>query len=198
MRTKPDVFIIESLDPDDEGNGRFEGGTISNILRLHGKEPKYRYVRSRKEFKGAIKEFGNSGYRYLHISAHGDFQGLCTTNLDSIDYIKLANLLKPHFKNKRLFISACSMVHQNMANSIIQATECYSVIGPADDIEFHKASIFWASLYHLLFLKDSEIMTRKNLKDILEKAGNLFEVNMKFFSKSGDNSAEEVLLATIS
>ena len=33
--TKPDVFIIESLDPDDEGNGRFEGSIISNMLRLH-------------------------------------------------------------------------------------------------------------------------------------------------------------------
>lgn len=64
LRTKPDVFIIESLDPDDEGNGRFEGSIISNMLRLHGKEPKYRYVRTRGEFEDAVGEFGRSRYRY--------------------------------------------------------------------------------------------------------------------------------------
>ena len=86
MRTKPEIFIIESLDPDDEGNGRFEGSIISRMLRLHGKEPKYRYVRTKKEFKKAIKQFGQLQYRYLHISAHANEEGMCTTNLDKIDY----------------------------------------------------------------------------------------------------------------
>jgi hypothetical protein len=53
--TIADVFIIESLDPDDEGNGRFEGSSISHILRLHGKNPKYRYVRTRDDFQDAVR-----------------------------------------------------------------------------------------------------------------------------------------------
>jgi hypothetical protein len=193
LRTKPDVFIIESLDPDDEGNGRFEGSIISNMLRLHGKEPKYRYVRTREEFEDAVDEFGRSRYRYLHISAHGDPEGMCTTNQEPIDYDELAHLLKPHFKNKRLFLSACSMVHQEMAAYLIPKTECFSVIGPIDDIEFHKAAIFWASLYHLLFFKDSEKINRARLKDTLSKTADLFEVNMKFFYKTDEGFAEDVV-----
>jgi hypothetical protein len=65
VSTKPEVFVIESLDPDDEGNGRFEGAIISRMLRLHGKICEYRYVRTRKEFKRAVTQFGKSRYRYL-------------------------------------------------------------------------------------------------------------------------------------
>lgn len=50
-----DVYIIESLDPDDEGNGRFEGIFLSHVLRLHGKNPLYKYVRTRAEFEKAIR-----------------------------------------------------------------------------------------------------------------------------------------------
>ncbi len=64
MPNNPEVFIIETLDPDDEGNGRFDGGIISKILKLHGKTPKYRYVRTKKEFIKAVKKFGKSKYWY--------------------------------------------------------------------------------------------------------------------------------------
>lgn len=56
--TKLEVFIIESLDPDDEGNGRLEGCILSNFLRLHEKSLKYRYVRTKTEFKKVVAEFG--------------------------------------------------------------------------------------------------------------------------------------------
>lgn len=179
-----DVFIIESLDPDDEGNGRFEGSIISNMVRLHGKQPRYRYVRTRNQFKEAVREFGQSDYRYLHISAHGEPEGMVTTNLDEIDYDELSDLLKPHLRNKRLFLSACSMVHEDLAAYLIPKSGCYSIIGPNDDIHFHRAAIFWASLYHLMFLKDSEKFSRLRLKETLTKTSELFEVNVSFFSKA--------------
>lgn len=194
LTTTPDVFIIESLDPDDEGNGRFEGSIISSMLRLHGKQPKYRDVRTREEFEEAVEEFGQSRYRYLHISAHGDPEGMCTTNLEEIDYDELGDMLKPHFEGKRLFLSACSMVHKDMDAYLIPKTGCYSVMGPIDDIEFHKAAIFWASLYHLLFVQDSEKINRARLGDTLTKTADLFSVNMKFFYRTtGKKGFEEHL-----
>lgn len=127
MVTHPDVFIIESLDPDDEGNGRFEGSVVSHVLRLHGKNPIYSYVRTRHQFERAVAKFGKSNYRYLHISAHAEREGMCTTNQEEIDYDELAEMLSPHLKGRRLFLSACSMVHEDMAKEIIPRTQCYSV-----------------------------------------------------------------------
>jgi hypothetical protein len=184
VRTKPEVFIIESLDPDDEGNGRFEGGIISKMLRLHGKNPKYMYVRTKKEFKEAVTQFGSSQYRYLHISAHADEDGMCTTNLDEINYNELSKILTPCLSGRRLFLSACSMVHEDMAKELIPSCGCYSVIGPTEDINFSDAAIVWSSIYHLMFSKDSDRMTHKFLKENLIKVCELFEVNIAYFSKS--------------
>jgi hypothetical protein len=184
VTTKPDVFIIESLDPDDEGNGRFEGSSISHILRLHGKRPEYRYVRSRKQLASAVAEFRLSDYRYLHISAHGDRSGMATTNLDDIGNSELAQLLSPGLRGKRLFLSACKMVHRDMAGVIIPGTGCLSVVGPRKNIGFAEAAVFWPAVYHLMFKRDSERITRKILKDSLSKVASLFEVEIGYYSRS--------------
>jgi hypothetical protein len=184
MATIPDVFIIETLAPDDEGNGRFEGSSISHVLRLHGKNPRYSYVRSRYQFEKAIKEFGKSAYRYLHISAHADPEGLCTTNQDEIDYDELAELLSPHMKGRRLFLSACSMVHKDMAEAIIPKTGCYSVVGPTEDIAFTTASVFWPALYHLVFTIDDLAINHRTLKTNLKRVSELFDIDIGYYSRS--------------
>lgn len=182
--TVPDVFIIESLSPDDEGNGRFEGSSISHILRLHGKNPKYRYVRTREGFEEAVEEFGASKYRYLHISAHADTEGMCTTNQEEIDYDELGKLLEPYLEGKRLFLSACSMVHDDMAKEIIPKTNCYSVVGPKEDIEFSTAAVFWPAIYHLMFAHNGAAMQHRELKDNLGRVTDLFGVDIGYYSRS--------------
>lgn len=184
IRTKPEVFIIESLDPDDEGNGRFEGSIISRILKLHGKMPKYRYVRTREEFEEAVAQFGRSKYRYLHISAHADSKGMCTTNQDEIDFDELATILNPHLKGRRLFLSACSMVHEKLAKNIIPESGCYSVVGPNEDILFTDAAILWSALYHLMFAHNMNSMKHSDLKKHLQNTSHMFEVDISYFSKS--------------
>lgn len=184
MSTKPEVFIIESLDPDDEGNGRFEGSIISRILKLHGKSPKYRYVRTREQFEKAVLQFGKSRYRYLHISAHAEPEGMCTTNQDEIDYDELAEILNPHLRGRRLFLSACSMVHEDLAKEIIPCSGCYSVIGPNEDILFSDAAILWSAIYHLMFSENDRAMNHAALKKHLTNTTKLFNVGISYFSKS--------------
>jgi hypothetical protein len=184
MPNIPDVFIIESLDPDDEGNGRFEGSILCSMLRLHGKQPKYRYVRTRKQFLEAVNQFGKSNYRYLHISAHADEDGMSTTNQEEIDYDELAEILRPHLKGCRIFLSACSMVHEDLAAEMIPKTGCYSVVGPTDDIFFTDAAIVWSSIYHLMFTNSSDKMSHVHLKRQLSRVCKLFDVDLAYYSRS--------------
>lgn len=184
MATIPDFFIIESLNPDDEGNGRFEGSSISHVLRLHGKNPKYRYVRTRKQFIKALKEFDKSRYRYLHISAHADEDGMCTTNQDEIHYTDLAKLLKPCMAGRRLFLSACAMVHEKMAKAIIPETQCVSIIGPKEVVSFCDAAVLWPAIYHLMFTNRDDAMSHDALKTVLKSTVDLFKVNLVYFSRS--------------
>ncbi|WP_343742432.1 hypothetical protein [Herbaspirillum huttiense] len=182
--TLADVYIIESLDPDDEGNGRLEGVFLSHVLRLHGKNPIYQYVRNRQEFKRAVTAFGKSRYRYLHLSCHGAPKGLSTTNLEEIGFDELANMLQPHIKGRRLFVSACEMVHKALAKAIIPQSGCYSVIGPTQKIAFTDSAVVWAAIYHLAFSEDSERMTRTNLLAKLKAACALFDLSFAYFAKS--------------
>lgn len=182
--TKPEVYVIESLDPDDEGNGRFEGAIIVRILDLHGKHCKYEYVRTRAQFKTAVKRFGRSGYRYLHISAHADSEGMCTTNQEDIDFDELGDILSPHLDGRRLFLSACAMVHLEMAKAIIPQSGCYSVIGPNENVRFSDAAVLWSSLYHLMFSHNAEAMKRAELLRFLGQTSKLFQVSMSYFAKS--------------
>lgn len=184
MNTTPDVFIIESLDPNDEGNGRFEGVFLSHVLRLHGKAPRYRYVRTSEEFKEAVREFGESKYRYLHLSCHGDPEGLITTNLEEIDFDELAGLLKPHMLGRRLFVSACEMVHKDLAKAVIPASGCTSVVGPTEKIAFTDSAVVWAAIYHLAFKQDAKRITRDDLQSKIKAACKLLEVSFAFYAKS--------------
>lgn len=182
--TKPEVYVIESLDPNDEGNGRFEGVILARILDLHGKRCKYEYVRTKAQFKSAVKRFGKSGYRYLHISAHANSDGMRTTNQDDIDFVEFGQILHPHLKERRLFVSACRMVHLDLAKAVIPQSGCFSVIGPNEDVYFGDAAILWSSLYHLMFSHNAEKMQRNELVNFLRQTSKLFQVSMSYFSKS--------------
>lgn len=184
MKTIPDVFIIESLNPGDEGNGRFEGSVVSHTLRLHNKRPIYKYVRTRKQFEKAVLRFGESNYRYLHISAHANSEGMCTTNQDEIDYRRFAKIVAPQMNRKRLFLSACSMAKEKLAKKIIPHSECYSVVGPRRKISFSTASVFWPTLYHLMFMEKKTAMSHKVLHTNLSRISELYGVKINCFQKS--------------
>ena len=189
MATKADIFIIESLGPDDEGNGRFEGPIISHVARLHGKQQTYRYVRTRADFRKAIKAFLKSDFRYLHISAHADHEGIATTNLDEVTNRELGEMLGKGFADRRLFLSACSIVHKEMASQIIPVTGCYSVVGPRRDIGFAEAAVFWPALYHLMFELDSKSMKRTALSSNLKKVATLFGVDIGYYARSASRKS---------
>ena len=61
--SQPEIFIIESLEFDDERAERFEGRIISEILTLSGKHCEYCYIRTKRELKELLNQFETSRYR---------------------------------------------------------------------------------------------------------------------------------------
>jgi len=182
----PEVFIVESLRFADEEAGRLEGRMLSHMLNLHKKRSKYYYIRTKKELIAVLNLFKKSEYRYLHLSCHGDETGMATT-LDEIDFDELGKIMIPYLKDKRLFVSACEMVNDNLANAIIPKSGCLSVIGPNTNIGFSDAAIFWSSVYHLMFSENVHGMKSDALKRNIEKVSTLFNVEINYFAKSKSN-----------
>mgnify|MGYP002619507055 CR=1 FL=1 len=155
--TKPSIFIIESLTFDDEKKERFEGKFLSHILRLGGIETKYYYIRTKNELKVVLDKFYDSTYRYLHISCHGDKNTLALT-LDEITHEEFGKLTEVYLYKKRLFLSACSATNRHLAEKVMPISNCYSIIGPANNIQFNDAAIIWAAFYHLIFKANERAM----------------------------------------
>jgi len=193
MKTVPNVYIIESLNPDDEGNGRLEGVFLAHMLRLHGKETKYSYVRTRKKFNQALDDFKDSGYRYLHISAHGNVDGIETTNGDEITYGRLANRLTGISKNCRLFMSSCKVTHEDSAEALVSEERFRSLLGPRNRISFHDSAVTWAAIYHLLFKARSESMADSRIASTMQSIVDVFSVNFAFFARTEDGEIEDLV-----
>lgn len=179
-RTKPEVFIIESLRFDDERLNRSEGDIISRILALSGKECQYYYIRTRKEFRRVLDLMEESSYRYLHLSCHANTRSMATT-LDHIPFSDLAELLRGRLNDRRLFVSACSMASEELADALMPNSGCYSILGPARDVGFGDAAILWASLYHVMFAEEREAMKRKVLREKAQNLADVFRVRLNLF-----------------
>ena len=180
MATKPEVFIVESLKFDEEEHYR-EGELIHRSLRMSGKNPLYHYIRTREEFEHFIDEFEDSGYRYLHISCHGDRNGLSTT-LNDLPRDEFVKIVGPVLDDRRLFLSTCLATTPRLANGVFSEGGCYSVAGPAKSISFADSVIFWAAFYHLMFKANAKSMKRSVIKRNLAKAALLVGEQIHFFA----------------
>ena len=186
-KTKPYVFIIESLEFEDEEKGYYEGEIISKILNLSQIEHRYYYIRTKAELEYLISEFVNLNYRYLHISCHGSKKSISTT-FDEIKFNELALMLGDKLDRKRLFLSSCLSTNEKLANEILAISNCFSIIGPDKKIFMDDAAIFWSSFYQVMFKKNPKAMNRENLENVLKDLKRLFKIPLRYFSTSKSSS----------
>ena len=179
-KTRAGVFIIESLNFKDEKKKRFEGQILRDVLTLSGKEVQYWYVRTWKELTDDIfQRFYESGLRYLHLSCHGNSSNICLT-LDDIPFETFGEEIRHYLPNRRLFVSACEVVNEAFSEQVNPDQECYSIIGPRDDIRFDDATIIWASFYHLM-LRDATVMRSQEIRSTLTRLEKMFGQKFLYF-----------------
>jgi hypothetical protein len=180
--TKPNVFIIESLKFEDERCNRHEGEILSRILHLAGKKSEYYYIRTVKELREVLGIFSDSDYRYLHLSCHGSRSRFFTT-LDSIPFKKFAAIVGPYLDERRLFVSTCWVVNDDLATELLPNYECHSIIGPKTDVTFGDAAITWASFYYLVFRERPRAIKKKDILPPLQSTADAFDITWRFFRK---------------
>ena len=172
-KTRPGVFIVESLGFSDERRKRFEGQILRDMLTLSGKETQNWYVRTWKELTDEIfQRFYDSRLRYLHLSCHGNSRYVCLT-LDDVPFKEFGDEIRNYLPQRRLFVSACEVVNERFSEAVNPDEECYSIIGPRDEIRFDDAAIMWASFYHLM-LRDSKVMRSEPIRATLERIEQTF------------------------
>jgi hypothetical protein len=194
-KTDFSLFIIESLDFEDEKKERLEGKILRDLLRIsrQGIDIEYLYIRTHREFVEALKLFIDSNKRYLHISCHGNTEVIALT-LDNIPFEEFGDVLAPYINNRRLFFSACEVVNQDLARAVIKDSGCFSLIGPKKAITFGDAAIMWASFYHLMFRDETaDAMKGGKIRWALRRVHYAFGEEFNYFNRADNGRGYEIV-----
>jgi hypothetical protein len=183
--TTPGVFIIESTNALDEEENRQEGKALQEILRLTNRYVMYRYIRTEKELKAMFGQFQDSRFRYLHLACHGNRKKIALT-LDRITLADLANMLSPFMHGRRLFISSCEGAQSSLAVPILRSSDCYSVVGPSNEIPFRDAVVAWVAFYTLMSQRNPAKMKRAVIQPVMRGVCDLFNVSFNGFFRDGN------------
>jgi len=182
------VFIIESMDIENEAKGKLDGWALKTILDLCDIENQYFYIRTKQELESIIEIFDESEYAFLHIACHGSESSLELT-LDVVSFVELENIIGECLYRRRLFLSACKAARFELAEHFIPKYNCLSVIGTPNNIDYDKAAIFWSSFYYQMYQLDKVRMPQKYLMPILEEVSNFFKFKLNYFSILGSTSS---------
>jgi hypothetical protein len=177
--TTANVCIVETLGFFDE-DARREGEVISRTLRLSGKRSHYSYVRSTEELQAFMNEFGDSSFRYLHLSCHGN-KGTFFTTTDQLSCDEMISLIGQTLRGRRLFVSACLATDERFARKLMTDGSCHSVLGPVGAINFDDAAIFWTAFYHLMVKRSRTTMTNVDIQEVATLCAQLIKEDFLFF-----------------
>lgn len=175
------VFIIESIDYENEQAENLDGYSLHSMLSLCGIESRYHFIRTKKELKFLMKEFDKSNYAFLHLACHGNEEELSLA-LDDIPFSELGKIIGESMYRRRLFLSACMASRFELAEQLIPRFHCLSVIGTPNEIHIDQAAVFWSTFYYLMYQDDTVSMPQKLLMPTIVKMTNMFGMKLNYFS----------------
>lgn len=152
------VLILESQTPAEWYDECREGPILAGILRLLGIDAVVRMCLDREQFTRAI-ETEAINFDVLHISCHGDENGICLTDGSPLTWQDLSQMAGGPLHGKVLVLSSCMSGKPTLAHLFeSESRRPGIIIGTLENIDWDKAALAWQLMYK--FLKDG--------KDILQ------------------------------
>ena len=186
------VHIIESPSSDDLLVDRAEGKLILEALRLINIPSFYHPVKNKKEFiesvhnKMADETVKFQKYPILHISAHGDKEGIYLTDKTQLLWSELKDMFWPiNLLMKGQFVlcfSSCQGFSGYKMAIGADKIPFGAIVGPHIDIPWDESAIAFA-VFYLRLLKDNNAFTAVT-------AMNAAAGGNKFFTLTGEDMKE--------
>ena len=147
------VFIAESVFPEDFYGDKREGHVVEAVARVLHWESRHKIVLDARTLCKAINDASEDGYDILHLSCHGDADGIQLTDETELPWDELADCFQEAERIPRaLVISSCVGGDGGIARSFRDRKQRPSVIFGAEGkanrrITFTGACITWPILY---------------------------------------------------
>jgi hypothetical protein len=146
------VFIIESSYPKDFYTDRLDGLAARNLLNTMGVENQLRMVLDLGFFKQAIRDAAAHGFDVLHLSCHGNDDGiaLCdNTQPTWDDFVRIFDDMR--YSPSALVMSACCGASSGISTAFRDVTHRPKIIfGSTTPLGYSEYCVAWAILYHRL------------------------------------------------
>jgi hypothetical protein len=159
MPDKIFVHIIESPGAKDFLEDRQEGQVLRSMLSLIGASARVYTVVNRRMFQEAVKRIaafhgGSEGMGFvpmLHISCHGNEQGLGLTDNGGLSWQDLASIIRPLSVaapgNLMVSMSSCSG-YEALAMARTEDQPPYAIlVGPSGPVEWSASAVAFCSYY---------------------------------------------------
>jgi hypothetical protein len=166
------ILIAESVFPEDFHKNDREGQVVEAIARVLHWESEYKIALNTKRLLKAIQEAAANGYDILHISCHGDKEGIQLTDETELSWDELAAFFQ---ENKgapsALIMSSCVGGDHGIARAFRKCKRRPDVIFGSEApkpnrITFPGACVSWPVLYTSLARSG---LTRDAFKDAVTK-----------------------------
>ena len=168
------VHIVESPDMKTLKYGTYEGGRLHDMLELAGITSEHYLVENKDDFKEKVsilpdrvldyKEKDDTKLSYiLHISAHGNEEGIFLTDGSSLDWKQLVDIVAPvntrlaSFFNKPgtdleyplvVVLSSCMGLHGFKMTLNKDDIPFRGIFGPEENVSWMESSLAYLILYH--------------------------------------------------
>ena len=174
FQVDPSVFILESPSEDDLRAGRIESEALEAALRL-ACIPTVRYlVKDRPTLKDALARAAASAARKprgrpvaptVHISAHGNVEGIGLTDGTLLTWAELREALLEFARASGrlspggvglvdLCMSTCEGAHAAKMFDIGAPYPCFGIVGPTAKVAWTDSLVAYVTFYHLKVTKD--------------------------------------------
>lgn len=149
------VFIIESSYPRDFYTQKLDGVAAQGILNILGVENELRFVLDREHFEEAIADAKGLNCNLVHLSCHGDEDGIALANDYQPSWDKFADLFQENaWCPKALVMSSCCGATSGIRKAFQKKPRRPGIIfGSSDERSYGEYTVAWAILYHR-FKKD--------------------------------------------
>ncbi len=171
---KNEYFIIESLMDGDITDGRI---FYDALKKKH--DPVYTKVKNPKQFRQALKDFCDSDYRHLFISAHGDEENIILSN-GSFNAYDLEDL-SIDLSNRRIFMSTCRGSSFLLAKYFIKKG-AYSVTGTPDDLSQVVATGMWITMAIVFERLNKDTSNFPELNRTLKLLAKVYRIPLAYYS----------------
>jgi hypothetical protein len=143
------VLIIESGSPTDFYNDQLEGNSTLRLLQLLKIKSEMHLVLDKRRLSKALKLAAEEHFHVIHISCHGDKDGIQLADGTNLDWNPLAALFQKHkVKPSALVMSACCGASSGIGNAFAKERLRPNIIfGSKDSRNYHDYAVAWAIMY---------------------------------------------------